>query len=205
MSTRNVVQSASRITLFPALSKRLAVVAILPALALAGCVAVPVGSGPDGNPHWAYYPLGAPIARGRLALRVVHLHEVRELLRHADRVGDVEERGLLEADVDEGGLHAGEDGVHLPLEDVSDDPLLVDAVDQELDEDVVLQDRDAGLVGRRVDDDLDGQVGSPCADITGPRGRGVFPRCGGRRLRARGIDKGGRRGSASGSRPTKCR
>jgi hypothetical protein len=62
MSTRNVVQSASRITLFPALSKRLAVVAILPALALAGCVAVPVGSGPDGNPHWAYYPLGAPIA-----------------------------------------------------------------------------------------------------------------------------------------------
>lgn len=62
MSIRNCVQSASRNTPFPALSKRLAVVAILPAFALAGCVAVPVGSGPDGSPHWAYYPLGAPIA-----------------------------------------------------------------------------------------------------------------------------------------------
>lgn len=62
MSIRKFVQSASRNTQLPARSKRLAVAALLPALALAGCVAVPVGAGPDGNPHWAYYPLGTPVA-----------------------------------------------------------------------------------------------------------------------------------------------
>lgn len=61
MTTRSFVQSASRITSLPALSKRLAVAALFPALALAGCVAVPVGQGPDGSPAWAYYPLGVPI------------------------------------------------------------------------------------------------------------------------------------------------
>jgi len=61
MSNRNFVQSASRNTLVPSISRRLAVAALLPAIALAGCIAVPVGSGPDGNPQWAYYPLGAPV------------------------------------------------------------------------------------------------------------------------------------------------
>jgi len=61
MSTRNFVQFVLRNTSSPARSIRLAVAALLPALALAGCVAVPVGSGPDGNPQWAYYPLGTPV------------------------------------------------------------------------------------------------------------------------------------------------
>jgi hypothetical protein len=61
MSIRSFVQSASRDSSFPALSGRLALAALIPALALGGCVAVPVGSGPDGNPQWAYYPVGTPV------------------------------------------------------------------------------------------------------------------------------------------------
>ena len=61
MSNRNFVQSASRNTSLPAISRRLAVAALLPAIALAGCIAVPVGSGPDGSPQWAYYPVGTPV------------------------------------------------------------------------------------------------------------------------------------------------
>src|SRR3989304_39920 len=61
MSNRNFVQSASRNTSLPAISRRLAVAALLPAIALAGFVAVPVGSTQDGTPYFAYYPLGAPV------------------------------------------------------------------------------------------------------------------------------------------------
>jgi hypothetical protein len=62
MSNRNFVQSASRTTSLPAISRRLAVAALLPAIALAGCVAIPVGTTPNGSQYWAYAPLGAPIA-----------------------------------------------------------------------------------------------------------------------------------------------
>lgn len=62
MSIRNFVQSFLRSTSTPARSGRLAVAALLPAIALAGCVAVPVGQGPDGQPHWAYFPLGTPVS-----------------------------------------------------------------------------------------------------------------------------------------------
>ena len=61
MSNRNFVQSASRKPSLPAISRRLAVAALLPAIALAGCIAVPVGAGPDGTQQWAYYPVGAPV------------------------------------------------------------------------------------------------------------------------------------------------
>ena len=61
MSNRNFVKSASRNTSVPAISRRLAVAALLPAIALAGCIAIPVGTTPDGSPYWAYAPLGAPI------------------------------------------------------------------------------------------------------------------------------------------------
>jgi len=62
MSIRNFVQSAVRCnTAVPAASKRLLAAVLLPAFALAGCVAVPVGSTPDGTPYWAYAPLGVPV------------------------------------------------------------------------------------------------------------------------------------------------
>ena len=56
MGMRNLVQSASRSTSSPALSKRLAIAALLPAFVLAGCYVVPVG--PNNEP-WVV--LGGPL------------------------------------------------------------------------------------------------------------------------------------------------
>jgi hypothetical protein len=61
MTTRNFVDPVLRNTSVPAISTRLAVAALLPAIALAGCVAVPVGSTPEGSPYYAYYPVGATV------------------------------------------------------------------------------------------------------------------------------------------------
>ncbi len=60
MNTSNFVQSAlSRSTAARAMSKRLALALALPAFALAGCYAVPVGHDASGHPYYVYSP--API------------------------------------------------------------------------------------------------------------------------------------------------
>ena len=87
--------------------------------------------------------LGAVLALGELEL----LGEVRV----AVDVADVEERGLLEADVDEGGLHAREHADHPALVDVADDPLLALSLEVVLVDRSVLDQRDARLRACRVD------------------------------------------------------
>ena len=93
--------------------------------------------------------------RGR-ELRAVRRRD-RDRLRRAARpervevvdllpdVGDVEERVLLEADVHERRLHAGEDARDAPLVDVSDGPALLAALDLDLRDAPVLEDGDARL------------------------------------------------------------
>ena len=66
-------------------------------------------------------------------------------------VPDVEEGRLLQADVDEGGLHAREDPDHAPLVDVADDPLLALSLEVVLVDRPVLDQRDARLRARGVD------------------------------------------------------
>lgn len=44
--------------------KRTAIALCLPAIALAGCVVVPVGSTPEGEPYYAYVPIGTVITPG---------------------------------------------------------------------------------------------------------------------------------------------
>jgi len=44
--------------------KRTAIALCLPAIALAGCIAVPVGSTPEGEPYYAYVPIGTVITQG---------------------------------------------------------------------------------------------------------------------------------------------
>lgn len=56
MTTRNFVQSASRNTSLPAISRRLAVAALFPAFALTGCYVMPVG--PNNEP---WLVLGGPV------------------------------------------------------------------------------------------------------------------------------------------------
>ena len=84
------------------------------------------------------------IAAGRVVLALV---------RHD--VGEGEVGVALQADVDEGGVHAGQDVLDDALEDGADDPLL--ALDAVLGQLAVLEEGDAGLAVGDVDDDLLGE------------------------------------------------
>ena len=66
----------------------------------------------------------------------------------------MEERALLGADVDERGLNAGQDCVDLAEVDVADHAAGIGAIDQQLNELVVLEDGDPRLALGRVDQDL---------------------------------------------------
>ena len=66
----------------------------------------------------------------------------------------VEERGALEADIDEGGLHAGEDPHDTAEVDISDDAAAVAPADMQLGEATILDQGDPGLPPGLVDDDL---------------------------------------------------
>jgi len=77
-----------------------------------------------------------------------------ELLREvgvAVDVPHVEERGLLEADVHEGRLHAGQHPDHAPLVDVADDPLLALSLEVVLVDRTALDQGHARLRAGRVD------------------------------------------------------
>ncbi len=106
--------------------------------------------------------LGGVLALGELEL----LGEVRV----AVDVPDVQERGLLEADVHEGGLHAREHADHASLVDVADDPLLALSLEVVLVDRPVLDQGDARLRARRVDhqDAAAGHVGP----LSAPSARG---------------------------------
>jgi hypothetical protein len=66
----------------------------------------------------------------------------------------VQEAALLHADVDERGLHAGENGGHESLVDVPDVALLLLAIDEQLAELIVLEDGHTRFLGIDVDEDL---------------------------------------------------
>src|SRR5262249_38163726 len=82
------------------------------------------------------------------ALRVVLVVEFVELLR-VDHIVDIEEPVALEAEVDEGGLHAGQNLRHAPLVDVADDAALALALDEDFGDEIVLEDGHHGLVAVR--------------------------------------------------------
>ena len=66
----------------------------------------------------------------------------------------MEERALLRADVDECGLKAGKNCVYLAEVDVAHHAAGIRAIDEELDELVVLEDGDPGLPLGRIDQNL---------------------------------------------------
>src|SRR5262249_2953334 len=79
--------------------------------------------------------------------------EFVELLR-VDHIVDIEEPVALEAEVDEGGLHAGQNLRHAPLVDVADDAALALALDEDFGDEIVLEDGHHGLVAVGGDDHL---------------------------------------------------
>ena len=76
-----------------------------------------------------------------------------EVVRGAPDVRDVEVGALLEADVDEGGLHPGEHALDPTLVDVARDPTLALPLDVQLAEIPALHERDPSLGSIRVNDD----------------------------------------------------
>ena len=71
-----------------------------------------------------------------------------------EEIGGVEERALLESDVDECGLDAGKDRFYTTEIDVTDHPAMVGTIDEQLNEPIVLQDCDPRLARGAVDQDL---------------------------------------------------
>ena len=74
-------------------------------------------------------------------------------------VGDVQERGPLEPDLDERGLHAGQHPHHAAHVDVADDAAARGALDVQLLHHAVRHHRDARFLRRDVDQDLFGHGG----------------------------------------------
>jgi len=60
-------------------------------------------------------------------------------------------------DVDEGGLHPGQDPGHLALIEVPDDPAVGFPLDEDLGNDAIVQERDLGLLGGAAHDEVLGQ------------------------------------------------
>ncbi len=74
------------------------------------------------------------------------------LSRH--HVVGVQKAGLLQADVDERRLHAGQYPHHLALVDIADDAASLGAFHQHFLDDTVLHQRYTGLHGSEIDEDL---------------------------------------------------
>jgi hypothetical protein len=89
-----------------------------------------------------------------LVVLVLIAGELFELLDGVDDFSDVQEGVALEPDVDERRLHPREDFRHPPLVDVADDAALILALDEDLDDLVVLENGHARVVRPRGDDHL---------------------------------------------------
>ena len=107
-------------------------------------------------------------SRGRLeGRRGAAATEGVEVVHFLSDVGHVQEGVLLEADVHEGRLHAGQDARHAPLVDVSDRAALLPALDLHLGHASLFEDRDARFAFGGGDEKLFRHAGSV---------RGGFPR-----------------------------
>ena len=85
---------------------------------------------------------------------VVVGRELVELVHRVDHIVDVEEPVALQADVDEGRLHAGKDLRDPAFVDVADDPALPLAFDEHFGHEVVLENGHDGFVAIGGDDHL---------------------------------------------------
>ena len=81
----------------------------------------------------------------------LRLGRVLALLQH---IGDVQEGGALQADFNEGALHAGQHALDLTQIDVADDAAAGGAFHVQLLDHGVFQHRDPGFLRRDVDQDL---------------------------------------------------
>ena len=134
--------------------------------------------------------------RGRAVVFVAPLEPLE--FRRGDDLRDVEKRVALEADVNEGGLHAGEDLRDPALVDIANDTALILALDEDLDDLIVLEDRDTRVVTAGGDDHLLVHGRSSSRPGRRTRRNAATPLCATRRRRPSG--RGARRASLRRSR-----
>ncbi|CAM5279968.1 hypothetical protein TMEC54S_00715 [Thauera mechernichensis] len=78
----------------------------------------------------------------------------------------MQEGGALEADVDEGRLHAGQHAHHLAQVEVADDAAAGGALDMQFLDDALLDERDAGFLRGEVDEEFDAHCRSSVAKMS---------------------------------------
>ena len=130
---------------------------------------------------------------GALARRLRLLGGEKVLGQLLEHVGRVEEGVALQAEVHEGGLHAGEDARHRPLVDGAHDAAVRLALEEELGHHAVLEEGDPGLAGVGADDEVSGHsvpgaaAGRPASGDCGAPGQRQFAKRRIRTLRTRPI------------------
>ena len=97
-------------------------------------------------------PSGRPLPLAAVLVVLLVLVIVVEEIGGADDVGDVEEAVALEAEVDEGRLHARQDLRHAALVDIADDAAIALALDEDLGDQIVLENGHTCFVAVRGDD-----------------------------------------------------
>ena len=94
-------------------------------------------------------------------LVLVAAFEAFELLEGVDDFGDIEKPVALEAEVDEGRLHAGQHFRDPALVDVADDAAMTFTLDEDFGDEIVFEDGHHGLVAIGGDDHLLGHSQTP--------------------------------------------
>ncbi len=77
---------------------------------------------------------------------VVTLDKVFDRLDFVENVGDIKKRRLLEADIDKGRLHAGQNPGDAAEIDIADDPLFPGPLDIKFGDMIVLEQSNPGLL-----------------------------------------------------------
>jgi hypothetical protein len=86
-----------------------------------------------------------------LDLLTEHIRHRTDRVDAGEKVRDMQEAGLLKADIDERGLHPGQHPGHLPLVDITDNAALLIALQVELGQRVVFDRRHPHLEVAGVD------------------------------------------------------
>src|SRR5262249_36770467 len=106
---------------------------------------------------------------------VLGQHHPLVLAEVGDEIARVEEGVLGQADVDERGLHPGQDVGYDALIDVPDDGALAAALDEELGKHAAVEDGDARLADSRIDDNLTWHALMAPAETPDPPGPSRLP------------------------------
>ena len=117
----------------------------------------------DGNLHRQPRPFAANrvfqhLHQHRLPFAQHFADALRWLVATADHVFHVQKPGALQTNIDKGGVHAGQDALHFALVNIADDAALALALDENVLQDAVFEQRDPRLIRRVIDENFGNQA-----------------------------------------------